>query len=71
MNRTQLEELEDAVGLGGDGEVVYIGSQECYEPLVTNVLVKAEPDDETIVRLFRLHQEKVTWLCLDLIPTSK
>ena len=22
MNRTQLEELEDAVGLGGDGEVV-------------------------------------------------
>jgi len=38
MNRTQLEELEDAVGLGGDGEV--------------------EPDDETIVRLFRLHQEK-------------
>ena len=37
MNRTQLEELEDAVGLGGDGEVVYIGSQECYEPLVTSV----------------------------------
>ena len=34
-------------------------------------LVKVEPDDETIVRLFRLHQEKVTWLCLDLIPTSK
>ena len=38
-NRTQLEELEDAVGLGGDDAEV-------------------EPDEETIIKLFRLHQEK-------------
>ena len=38
-NRTQLEELEDAVGLGGDDAEV-------------------EPDEETITKLFRLHQEK-------------
>ena len=70
MNRTQLEELEDAVGLGGDGEVV--NALKNAMSLFSQVfLVKVEPDDETIVRLFRLHQEKVTWLCLDLIPTSK
>ena len=38
-NRTQLEELEDAVGLGGDDAEV-------------------EPDEETITKLYRLHQEK-------------
>ena len=70
MNRTQLEELEDAVGLGGDGEVVK-ALKNTMSLLSQVFLVKVEPDDETIVRLFRLHQEKVTWLCLGLIPTSK
>ena len=39
-NRTALEELEDAVGLGGDDDA------------------DVDLDEETIAKLFRLHQEK-------------